>query len=54
MQTIMTWSSAFRPGYLMNTIELTSRLRFVAGVRFEATHVSTLSYDQNATRRRPA
>lgn len=35
-------------GYLMNTIELTSRLRFVAGVRFEATHLSTLAFDDNA------
>ncbi|MGD0860988.1 MAG: TonB-dependent receptor [Terracidiphilus sp.] len=34
-------------GYLMNTIELTSRLRLVAGVRFEATHLATLSYDPN-------
>ncbi len=32
-------------GYLMNTIELSSRLRLVAGVRFEATHVSTTSFD---------
>jgi outer membrane receptor protein involved in Fe transport len=32
-------------GYLMNTIELSSRVRFVAGLRIEATHVSTLSYD---------
>ncbi|UWZ85698.1 TonB-dependent receptor [Occallatibacter riparius] len=35
-------------GYLMNTIELHNRVRLVAGVRFEATHVSTLSFDQNA------
>lgn len=35
-------------GYVMNTIELASRVRFVAGVRIEATHVSTLSFDQNA------
>lgn len=33
-------------GYLMNTIELASRLRFIAGVRFEATHLDTLSFDQ--------
>jgi len=32
-------------GYVMNTIELASRVRLVTGVRFEATHVSTLSYD---------
>jgi len=32
-------------GYLMNTIELASRLRLVAGVRFEATHVDTTSFD---------
>jgi len=30
-------------GYVMNTIDLSSRLRLVAGVRFEATHLSTLS-----------
>ncbi len=35
-------------GYLMNTIELASRLRLVAGVRFEATHVNTLSFDGRA------
>lgn len=34
-------------GYLMNTIELTNRLRLVAGVRFEATHLATLSFDPN-------
>ena len=32
-------------GYLMNTIELASRVRLVTGVRFEATHVDTLSFD---------
>jgi TonB-dependent receptor len=31
-------------GYVMNTIDLTNRLRLVAGVRFEATHVATLSF----------
>ncbi|MGA7858704.1 MAG: TonB-dependent receptor, partial [Terracidiphilus sp.] len=36
-------------GYLMNTIELASRVRLVAGVRIEATHVSTLSFDGSAT-----
>jgi TonB-dependent receptor len=34
-------------GYLMNTIELASRVRLVAGLRFEATHVDTTSYDKN-------
>ncbi len=34
-------------GYLMNTIELASRVRLVAGVRFEATHVDTTSFDEN-------
>jgi TonB-dependent receptor len=34
-------------GYVMNTLDLTSRLRLVAGVRFEATHVATLSFDAN-------
>jgi TonB-dependent receptor len=32
-------------GYLMNTIDLNSRLRLVAGLRFEATHVDTTSFD---------
>jgi TonB-dependent receptor len=36
-------------GYLMNTIDLTSRIRFVAGVRFEATNVRTLSFDESVT-----
>ncbi len=36
-------------GYVMNTIELASRVRLVAGLRFEATHVSTLSFDSGAT-----
>lgn len=35
-------------GYLMNTIELASRVRLVAGVRFEATHEDTLSFDSTA------
>ncbi len=34
-------------GYLMNTIELASRVRLVTGIRFEATHLATLSYDPN-------
>jgi TonB-dependent receptor len=33
-------------GYLMNTLDLTGRLHLVAGVRFEATHVDTRSFDQ--------
>lgn len=32
-------------GYVMNTIDLNSRLRLVGGVRFEATHVSTLGFN---------
>ena len=36
-------------GYIMNTIELASRVRLVAGLRIEATHLSTLSYDQSVT-----
>ncbi|HEY1940212.1 MAG TPA: TonB-dependent receptor [Candidatus Angelobacter sp.] len=32
-------------GYLMNTLDLTQRVRVVAGVRFEATHVDTRSFD---------
>lgn len=32
-------------GYVMNTIDFTSRLRFIAGVRFEGTDLSTLSFD---------
>ena len=28
-------------GYVMNTIDLTSRLRFIAGVRFEGTNLTT-------------
>jgi TonB-dependent receptor len=33
-------------GYVMNTIELASRVRLVTGLRIEATHVDTLSFDQ--------
>jgi TonB-dependent receptor len=33
-------------GYVMNTIELASRVRLVAGLRIEATHVSTTSFDE--------
>jgi TonB-dependent receptor len=32
-------------GYLMNSIDLTSRLRLVTGVRFENTSLSTLAYE---------
>jgi TonB-dependent receptor len=32
-------------GYLMNTLDLNKRFRLVAGVRFEATHVDTRSFD---------
>jgi TonB-dependent receptor len=34
-------------GYLMNTIELASRVRLVTGLRFEATHLNTISFDDN-------
>ncbi|KAA6455709.1 TonB-dependent receptor [Acidobacteria bacterium AB60] len=34
-------------GYVMNTIELASRVRLVAGVRIEATHVDTTSFDKS-------
>ena len=34
-------------GYLMNTIELNSRMRLVTGLRFENTYVNTLSYGQD-------
>jgi TonB-dependent receptor len=32
-------------GYLMNTIDFSSRVRVVAGVRFEGTNLDTLSFD---------
>jgi TonB-dependent receptor len=32
-------------GYIMNTIDLSSRVRLVAGVRFENTDLSTISFD---------
>jgi len=35
-------------GYVMNTIEVASRVRLVAGLRFEATHVNTTSFDETA------
>lgn len=34
-------------GYVMNTVDLTSRVRLIAGVRFEATHLDTLAFDNN-------
>ena len=37
-------------GYLMNTIDLNSRFRLVAGVRFEATHVATRSFNMGRMR----
>jgi TonB-dependent receptor len=36
-------------GYLMNTLDLSPRFRLVAGVRFEATHVATRSFDQDTS-----
>ena len=33
-------------GYVMNTVDLTSKLRLVGGVRFEGTSLSTISFDQ--------
>ena len=35
-------------GYFMNTIELHSRVRLVAGLRIEATHLDTTSFDENS------
>ena len=35
-------------GYLMNTIDFSSKIRVVAGVRFEGTQLDTLSFDQGA------
>ncbi|HTR35878.1 MAG TPA: TonB-dependent receptor [Bryobacteraceae bacterium] len=32
-------------GYLMNTIDFTSRLRLITGIRFEGTSLTTLSFD---------
>jgi TonB-dependent receptor len=34
-------------GYIMNTIDLSSRARLIAGVRVESTHVDTLSFNDN-------
>jgi TonB-dependent receptor len=36
-------------GYVMNTLDLTPRIRLMGGVRFEATHVATLSFDSNTS-----
>ena len=36
-------------GYLMNTIDLASRVKFILGVRFEATHLDTLSFDDTTS-----
>ena len=35
-------------GYLMNTVDFNSKLRVVAGVRFEGTQLGTVSFDQAA------
>src|SRR5262249_432174 len=35
-------------GYVMNTIDLSPRARLIAGVRIEATHVDTLSFNANS------
>jgi len=37
-------------GYVMNTIELASRVRLVAGLRIEATHVDTTSFDKSTNK----
>jgi TonB-dependent receptor len=37
-------------GYLMNTIDLTSRIHLVTGVRFEATHLNTLSFNSTTNK----
>jgi TonB-dependent receptor len=34
-------------GYVMNTIDLSTRARLIAGVRIESTHVDTLSFNAN-------
>src|SRR5579872_2829169 len=48
-QNNYTLNERVTAGYLMNSIDLTSRIHLVAGVRFEATNVSTLSFDESAT-----
>jgi len=35
-------------GFVMNTIDLSSRLHLVTGLRIEATHLNTLSFDEGA------
>ena len=35
-------------GYVMNTIDFSSRLRFIAGVRFEGTNLTTVSFDNQS------
>jgi TonB-dependent receptor len=35
-------------GYVMNTIDVSSRARVIAGVRIESTHVDTLSFNENS------
>ena len=37
-------------GYVMNTVELASRVRLVTGLRFEATHLDTTSFDQSTNK----
>ncbi len=34
-------------GYVMNTIDLSSHIRMVTGLRIEATHVDTTSFDKS-------
>ncbi|HEY6306738.1 MAG TPA: TonB-dependent receptor [Candidatus Angelobacter sp.] len=36
-------------GYVMNSLDITPRIRLVGGVRFEATHVATLSFDSTTS-----
>jgi TonB-dependent receptor len=38
-------------GYVMNTIDVSSRARLIAGVRIESTHVDTLSFNVNSGKR---
>ncbi len=37
-------------GYLMNTIDVSPRVRFITGARIESTHVDTLSFNANTGR----
>ena len=48
-QNNYTLNERITAGYLMNSIDLTNRIHLVAGVRFEATDVSTLSFDESVT-----